>query len=365
MSGQGGSPGEPGSGIMGAFGLTLFQMGLLPAAFMVGLLAASPLFAEAAKRWPALRLIALGLAIWTAAVVLAGLSWSFWPLLAARMVVGVGEASFVALASPFIDDFAPPERKSSWLAAFYLCIPAGIAGGYIFGGLVAGALGWRAPFLLEALLALPLIALLAGMPPLRLRGTSPHELHEEDGEARHAATPEETYARTKYSPRRRQFDASDDEGDLGPHIGAPPDLAPVPLTLFRSLERDVTTLARLPVYLLVVAGMTCYTALLGALAYYGPRAGRELFDIPAQRADVAFGGVTVVTGVLGTLAGGAALDALGSSVRHALGLCAAGLAAGALLFLTAVGLAHSFGVFMTVLVRELGECGQCTSCFGI
>lgn len=37
--------------------------------------------------------------------------------------MGVGEASFVALAAPFIDDYAPPTRKAQWLAVFYLCIP--------------------------------------------------------------------------------------------------------------------------------------------------------------------------------------------------------------------------------------------------
>lgn len=358
---------------MGDFHLTLFQMGLLPAAFMVGLLIASPAFAEAAKRWSALRLIALGLGIWAASAAAGGLAWSFSPLLLARMVVGVGEASFVALASPFIDDFAPPERKSSWLAAFYLCIPAGIAGGYIFGGVVAGVLGWRAPFLLEAILALPLIGLLASMPPLRLRGTSPYEQQEESVERKSSA--EEAYARAKYSPRRRQYNDDDGNGQNGAARGTDPHASlfegdgqgfarqaasvsehepPVPLTLFRSLERDVGTLVRLPVYVLVVVAQTCYTALLGALAYYGPRAGRELFDIPAASADLAFGAVTVVTGVLGTMAGGAALDALGSSLTHALSVCSGGLAVGGIFFFCAVMLAENFGIFMTLLVRWLG-----------
>lgn len=102
VSGTAGTPGEPGSGIMGAFGLTLFQAGLLPAAFMVGLLVASPAFAEASKQWHALRLIALGLTVWLLAAAASGAAWGFYSLLAARMVVGVGEASFVALAAPFI-----------------------------------------------------------------------------------------------------------------------------------------------------------------------------------------------------------------------------------------------------------------------
>ncbi len=44
-----------GSGIQGAFKLTYFQDGLLPAAFMVGLLIASPIFAELSKTKNAFR----------------------------------------------------------------------------------------------------------------------------------------------------------------------------------------------------------------------------------------------------------------------------------------------------------------------
>ena len=62
----------------------------------------SPIFAEASKHHNAFRLIAVGLGIWTVATAGCGLAWGFWSLILCRMLVGVGEASFVALASPFI-----------------------------------------------------------------------------------------------------------------------------------------------------------------------------------------------------------------------------------------------------------------------
>ena len=43
---------------------------------------------------------------------------------------------------------------------------------------------------------------------------------------------------------------------------------------------------------------------LGAYAYLGPKAGREIFNLPSEQADVTFGAVTVLTGVFGTIAGG-------------------------------------------------------------
>ena len=69
------------------------------------------------------------------------------------------------------DDYAPPAAKTQWLAVFYLCIPTGYALGYIFGGLVAVPLGWRAPFLLEALAMIPFILYCSFAPPIDIRGT--------------------------------------------------------------------------------------------------------------------------------------------------------------------------------------------------
>lgn len=97
---------NPCCGMQGDFVLSLFEDGVLPAAFMVGLLITSPIFAEASKYNNAFRLISLGLSIWTVAVAGCGLAWNFWSLVVCRMFVGVGEASFVALASPFIGEFA-------------------------------------------------------------------------------------------------------------------------------------------------------------------------------------------------------------------------------------------------------------------
>ena len=61
---------------------------------------------------------------------------------------------------------------------------------------------------------------------------------------------------------------------------------------------------------------------IGAYAFWGPKAGTETFDVPGSTSDYVFGGVTVVTGAIGTLAGGSALDRMGSSIANALLLCA-------------------------------------------
>jgi MFS family permease len=55
------------------------------------------------------------------------------------------------------DDYAPPAHKSTWFAVFYLCIPVGFALGYIVGGIIGPALGWRAAFLLEGAAMIPFV----------------------------------------------------------------------------------------------------------------------------------------------------------------------------------------------------------------
>lgn len=44
-------------------------------------------------------LIAVGLAVWTVAVAASAFATTFWLLFLARLVTGVGEASFVSIAA--------------------------------------------------------------------------------------------------------------------------------------------------------------------------------------------------------------------------------------------------------------------------
>lgn len=99
----------------GAFDLSNTQDGLLATAFLVGLLAASPLFSEACKHVSAFKLLAVGMGTWALAVLGCGLAFNFESILVCRMLVGVGEASFIALAVPFIG--AAARRRSCRRAA--------------------------------------------------------------------------------------------------------------------------------------------------------------------------------------------------------------------------------------------------------
>ena len=163
---------------------------------------------------------------------------------------------------PPADDSAPPGKKALWLALFFLCTPCGFALGYLYGGTVAAALSWRAAFLIEAAAMLPFVAFCLLAPPIELRGSR-------------------TAAAAGAGAAREEDGARHGRGGLR-SIGA-------------SLAADLSRLAT-PVYVCTVAAMCCYVACLGALAFWGPKAGRDVFGVPGRTADMAFGGITVATG---------------------------------------------------------------------
>lgn len=137
---------------------------------------------------------------------------------------------------------------------------------------VGSALGWRAAFAIEAAAMLPLAAATLLSPPMEL----------------------------SRAPKRSGG-------------GARAALA--------ALLADCRALLASPVCLLAILALSVYNGALGCYAFYGPKAARDIFQLPPETADLLFGGITVATGVAGTLSGGLALDALGPSVQNALALC--------------------------------------------
>lgn len=130
------------------FVLSNQQSGLLGAAFVVGYVLFSPLFGFFGDRVDRRILMAVGLVAWSVCTGLSGLAPGFYGFLVARMLVGVGEASFGAIVPSFLKGRVKDTvALNSALSLFYVAIPVGSALGYIAGGYLAASWGWRSLFL--------------------------------------------------------------------------------------------------------------------------------------------------------------------------------------------------------------------------
>jgi MFS family permease len=99
-----------------------------------------------AERKSRLKLLAGCVIFFSAATGLCGFATSFVQLFILRILVGVGEGSFMAPASSLLADHYPGNRRASALGIVMLGTPVGFFVGSLLGGFAAETLGWRATF---------------------------------------------------------------------------------------------------------------------------------------------------------------------------------------------------------------------------
>ncbi len=223
--------------------------GLLGTIFLVGYFMTSPIFGTLADRGRRTGLLAFGIVVWSLATVASGLATGVVSLAIARVFVGVGEASYATIAPTMIDDLAPAGRKSTWLAIFYAASPIGSALGYVTGGLVEHAMGWRAAFFVAGG-----PGLLLGVACLLLKDPERHAI----------AKP-------------------------GPMLAT------------------LRPLTRIPLYVRAVLGYAAFTFAIGGFGYWGPTYLFQRFEhtgLSLRDANLGMGAVTVLGGALGTALGG-------------------------------------------------------------
>ncbi|WOK98884.1 putative sphingolipid transporter [Canna indica] len=329
-----------GTGIQGDFNLSYFEDGVLSSAFMVGLLVASPIFASLAKSHNPFRLIGVGLLVWTIATAGCGCAFDFWSITICRMLVGVGEASFISLAAPFIDDNAPVAQKTAWLAVFYMCIPTGIALGYVYGGLVGEYIHWRAAFWGESILMLPFAILGFTIKPLQLKGFT-------SSKSRSAEAIDEVIVQELHGDGMLLTLAC----YLSYIFNNIPSGAARIVDQISRFWKDMKVLLLEKVYVVNVLGYIAYNFVIGAYSYWGPKAGYEIYHM--NNADLMFGGITIVCGIFGTLAGGFILDLIDSTISNAFKLLSGATFLGAIFCFSAFCFKSLYGFLALFAVGEL------------
>lgn len=116
--------------------------------------------ARLADRGSRRTVIAVGLLVWSAMTAACGLARGFTGLALARFGVGIGEAAGTPPSHSLISDYFPPERRATALSVYAMGIYVGVMLGFLGGGLVRDAMGWRTAFLAAGLPGIPLALLL-------------------------------------------------------------------------------------------------------------------------------------------------------------------------------------------------------------
>lgn len=130
------------------WGLSDTQLGWLVTAFTLLYAVVGLPLGRLADTWRRNLLLAAGLALWSGLTCLSGFCRNFWQLFAARLGVGIGEASCAPAATSMIGDLYPPPQRARAMSVFMLGLPAGVALSYLIGGAIAQHYGWRAVFFL-------------------------------------------------------------------------------------------------------------------------------------------------------------------------------------------------------------------------
>ena len=230
------------------FHLTNAQVGYLTSAFLGFYMIAAPFVGPLADRYSRKMMIVLGAVFWSGLTLLTAVTHNYTELLIRHTLVGVGEATFVTIAPTFVSDLFAERIRGRILGVFYLAIPVGSAAGYLLGGYLAPQHGWRFPFYVAAAPGF-VIALVV----LFLK-----------------------------EPERGQFDSLKETPERGTILG----------------------LARNPAFLTSTLGMAAMTFSLGGIQVWMPKFLFSERGYTLEAANLAFGIIIVVDGILAALVGG-------------------------------------------------------------
>ena len=140
------------------------QLGLLGTVFSLVHAPLNVLLGYAADRASRPRIMTLGVLFWSVATFLSGMAGSFHALLAARALVGVGEAAYAPAGTAMLTGAFPSEIRARVQGFFNVGMFIGGAAGLAVGGLIADRMGWRPAFFLVGLPGLVLAAAMYRLP---------------------------------------------------------------------------------------------------------------------------------------------------------------------------------------------------------
>ena len=134
--------------------LSASEMGWVLAAFYWAYAPMQPVMGWCADRFGPARVLAGGFLLWSLATALAGFAGGSSALVALRLLMGVGEATFYPSALSLLSRNVAPTQRARATATMQFGAVLGPAVGTLLGGLIMVRYGWRAMFIVMGLASL-------------------------------------------------------------------------------------------------------------------------------------------------------------------------------------------------------------------
>jgi len=240
--------------IQDEFHLSDAQVGLLATAFLLVYAFAALPFGYWGDRGGRRTVIGVGVTIWSLATLFSGIAANYVQLFLGRAVVGIGEASYYPAGTSIVSDYFPKEQRGRVMSIWGAGSVLGIAIAYAGGGFVGEHFGWRSAFFIAAAPGL-LLALLAFTMREPLRGSMEK---------------------------------------IGPAVQRTTD----------ATARTFINLMRIPTLRAAILAQSVLYFVLASNAYWLPTLLHRRFSMSLSGAGLLAGGVLVLGGLIGTLAGG-------------------------------------------------------------
>ncbi|HVY65039.1 MAG TPA: MFS transporter [Gammaproteobacteria bacterium] len=104
--------------------------------------------ARLADRWSRVNVLALSVALWSAATATCGLAWNYLSLFTSRAFTAIGEAGGSPPSHSLISDYFPRSKRATALAVYAMAVPIGTSIGNALAGWFNVWYGWRMTFVL-------------------------------------------------------------------------------------------------------------------------------------------------------------------------------------------------------------------------
>jgi MFS family permease len=128
------------------WGLSDKQLGALVSVVSVTVALGALPVALLADRVSRVKSIVVMASVWSLATIACTFTRSYGQLLAARAMVGLGEAGYGSVGAALIASHFPSRLRSALLAAFFAAASVGSVLGVLLGGVIAARWGWQAAF---------------------------------------------------------------------------------------------------------------------------------------------------------------------------------------------------------------------------